>query len=82
MPGDRSVGNQSRPAGVLMSGMTEHPELLLSAYLDDALAPDEHAAVRLHLESCAACDRKLDARVLMAVARTIRVLVVNEDMGL
>ena len=55
-----------------MSGMTEHPELLLSAYLDDALAPDEHAAVRAHLESCAACDRKLED--LRATSRLIAAL--------
>jgi len=37
--------------------MTEHPDLLLSAYLDEALAPDETDAVRAHLDGCADCQR-------------------------
>jgi anti-sigma factor RsiW len=42
-----------------MSGMTEHPELLLSAYLDEALAPSERAIVAAHLEGCAPCRAQL-----------------------
>jgi hypothetical protein len=42
-----------------MSGMTEHPELLLSAYLDDALTQGEHDGVRAHLEGCARCRAQL-----------------------
>lgn len=38
-----------------MSGMTEHPELLLSAYLDDALTQGEHGLVSEHLDGCARC---------------------------
>jgi anti-sigma factor RsiW len=55
-----------------MSGMTEHPERLLSAYLDDALAPDERASVRAHLESCARCASRLDD--LRATSRLIAAL--------
>jgi hypothetical protein len=39
--------------------MTEHPELLLSAYLDLALAPTERAGVAAHLEGCAPCRGRL-----------------------
>jgi predicted anti-sigma-YlaC factor YlaD len=42
-----------------MSGMTEHPELLLSAYLDEALSPAERASVAAHLEGCARCRAQL-----------------------
>lgn len=42
-----------------MSGMTEHPELLLSAYLDDALAEGEHDLVRAHLDGCASCQARV-----------------------
>ena len=42
-----------------MSGMTEHPELLLSAYLDDALSPGEQELVRVHLEACGRCRAQL-----------------------
>jgi len=42
-----------------MSGMTEHPELLLSAYLDQALAPSERASVAAHLAGCARCRARL-----------------------
>jgi anti-sigma factor RsiW len=42
-----------------MSGMTEHPELLLSAYLDDALSPGEHELVRAHLDGCVRCRAQL-----------------------
>ena len=55
-----------------MSGMTEHPELLLSAYLDDALTPDEQATVRAHLDGCAGCQRKLED--LRATSRLIAAL--------
>jgi anti-sigma factor RsiW len=39
--------------------MTEHPELLLSAYLDDALAQGEHDRVRAHLDGCERCRAQL-----------------------
>jgi putative zinc finger protein len=42
-----------------MSGMTEHPDLDLSAYLDEALPPDERAAVASHLDACAQCRARL-----------------------
>ncbi len=42
-----------------MSGMTEHPELDLSAYLDEALGPTEQASVRAHLEGCERCRQRL-----------------------
>jgi anti-sigma factor RsiW len=42
-----------------MYGMTEHPETLLSAYLDEALAPVERAAVAAHLDGCAHCRAQL-----------------------
>lgn len=43
-----------------MSGMTEHFETLLSAYLDDALAPAERTTVRAHLDGCGLCRGRLD----------------------
>jgi hypothetical protein len=43
-----------------MSEMTEHPDVLLSAYLDDALTAEERASVRAHLEACALCRARLD----------------------
>jgi len=52
--------------------MTEHPELLLSAYLDGALAPDELSTVRTHLEGCARCQSKLED--LRATSRLIAAL--------
>ena len=42
-----------------MSGMTEHPELLLSAYLDDALSQGEHELVRAHVDGCERCRAQL-----------------------
>jgi anti-sigma factor RsiW len=39
--------------------MTEHPELLLSAYLDDALTQGEHEIVRAHLDGCPECRAQL-----------------------
>ena len=42
-----------------MSGMIEHPEPLLSAYLDDALSPGEHELVRAHLDGCEHCRAQL-----------------------
>jgi len=38
-----------------MSGMNDHPELQLSAYLDEALSPAERAAVTAHLDGCSFC---------------------------
>ena len=38
---------------------TEHVEDLLSAYLDNALTQEEHAAVALHLQTCATCNAVL-----------------------
>ena len=52
-----------------MSEMTEHPELLLSAYLDDALSQGEHELVRAHLDGCARCQRQL--RELQATSRLV-----------
>ncbi|HEX6061928.1 MAG TPA: anti-sigma factor [Candidatus Limnocylindria bacterium] len=42
-----------------MSGMIEHPEPLLSAYLDDALSQAEHDLVRAHLDGCQPCREQL-----------------------
>ena len=42
-----------------MSGMNQHPELLLSAYLDEALPPSERATVESHLDGCASCRARL-----------------------
>ena len=55
-----------------MSGMTEHPETLLSAYLDDALALDERATVRAHVEGCDRCRIRLEE--LRATSRLIAAL--------
>ena len=55
-----------------MSGMTEHPELLLSAYLDDALAPEERAIVSAHLDGCDRCRGRLDD--LRATSRLLAAL--------
>ena len=55
-----------------MSGMIEHPELLLSAYLDDALPPAERDAVRAHLDGCASCRARIDD--LGATSRLIAAL--------
>jgi len=49
--------------------MTEHPELLLSAYLDDALSQGEHDLVRAHLDGCERCRTRL--RDLRATSRLI-----------
>jgi anti-sigma factor RsiW len=42
-----------------MSGMTEHPTLQLSAYLDDELTQGEYEIVREHLDGCAECRAQL-----------------------
>ena len=55
-----------------MSGMTEHPLTLLSAYLDDVLAPDERGTVRAHLEGCGSCQSRLEE--LRATSRLIAAL--------
>ena len=55
-----------------MSGMTEHPDLLLSAYLDDELAQGEHDGVRAHLEGCARC--RAHVAELRATSRLIGLL--------
>jgi len=52
--------------------MTEHPDVLLSAYLDEGLAPGEANAVRAHLDGCARCRRRLDE--LRATSRLIAAL--------
>src|SRR5207245_6565907 len=67
MPSSRRAGRGAPdemrnfpPAGdVQMSGMNEHPELQLSAYLDDALPPSERATVESHLDGCASCRARL-----------------------
>jgi anti-sigma factor RsiW len=52
--------------------MTEHPELLLSAYLDDALAQGERDSVRAHLDGCERCRAQLAE--LRATSRLIGAL--------
>ena len=49
--------------------MTEHPDQLLSAYLDRGLEPRERARVQVHLAECARCRAHLDE--LAATARLI-----------
>ncbi|MEP7004152.1 MAG: zf-HC2 domain-containing protein [Chloroflexota bacterium] len=39
--------------------MTEHPDLDLSAYLDEALEPTEQASVQAHIERCEPCRQRL-----------------------
>jgi anti-sigma factor RsiW len=55
-----------------MSGMNEHPELQLSAYLDEALSPTERAAVAAHLDGCPSCRERLAD--LRATSRLIAAL--------
>ena len=55
-----------------MSGMTEHPEPLLSAYLDDALSPALRSVVRAHLDGCVSCRRRIDE--LRATTRLLAAL--------
>jgi anti-sigma factor RsiW len=52
--------------------MTEHPELDLSAYVDDALAPAERAAVQAHVDGCARCSAHVAE--LRATSRLIAAL--------
>jgi anti-sigma factor RsiW len=52
--------------------MIEHPEPLLSAYLDDELTQGEHDAVRAHLAGCARCRAQLAE--LRATSRLIGAL--------
>ncbi len=40
--------------------MAQHPEVALSAYVDDALPPDERAAVEAHLGGCSVCRPELE----------------------
>lgn len=55
-----------------MSEMTEHPDQLLSAYLDDALWSGERETVQVHLADCARCrDRVAELR---AVSRLLAAL--------
>lgn len=55
-----------------MSGMIEHPEQHLSAYLDDALSQGEHELVRAHLDGCERCREQLAE--LRATSRLIGAL--------
>lgn len=55
-----------------MSGMTEHPELDLSAFVDGALPPAERAAIAVHLDGCARCRAQIAD--LEATSRLIGVL--------
>jgi len=55
-----------------MSGMNDHPELQLSAYLDEALSPAERAAVAAHLDGCTLCRAHLAD--LRATSRLIAAL--------
>lgn len=48
-----------------MSGMIDHPDQLLSAYLDEALRAGELETVRSHLADCAQCrDRLAELRTV------------------
>ena len=55
-----------------MSGMNEHPEPQLSAYLDEALSPAERAAVAAHLDGCPSCRARLTE--LRAISRLVAAL--------
>lgn len=55
-----------------MSGMTEHPDFDLSAYLDEALSAGDRAAVASHLDGCARCRARLAD--LRATSRLIAAL--------
>lgn len=55
-----------------MSGMDEHLDLELSAYLDEALLPEERAPVEAHLRACRLCGGRLAE--LRATARLIGAL--------
>jgi anti-sigma factor RsiW len=52
--------------------MNEHPESHLSAYVDDALAPAERAAVQAHVDGCARCSAHVAE--LRATSRLIAAL--------
>jgi anti-sigma factor RsiW len=52
--------------------MTEHPDLFLSAFLDDGLTQSEHAGVRAHLDGCPRCRGRLAE--LRATSRLIGAL--------
>src|SRR5436190_12619641 len=69
---ERVARNFPSPGDVPMSGMTEHPELQLSAYLDEALSPTERAAVAAHLDGCPSCRARLAD--LRATSRLIAAL--------
>lgn len=52
--------------------MNEHPELQLSAYLDEALLPTDRALVAAHLDGCPSCrahlaDLRATSRVIAAL---------------
>src|SRR5216683_4067469 len=67
--------NFPSPGDVQMSGMNEHPEVQLSAYLDDALPPGERAAVAAHLDGCASCRARLaDLRATSRLVAALPVL--------
>lgn len=53
----------------------EHPDDVLSAYLDDELAPAARREVEGHLTSCAQCRSELDE--VAAARRAIRILPVH-----
>jgi len=64
-----------------MSGMTEHPDLLLSAYLDDALPSDERSTVRAHAESCDRCRARLaDLRATIRLIGALPTLVPTRSL--
>ena len=51
---------------------TSHPLAQLSAYLDEALAPSEQAAVAAHLDTCAQCRARLaELRATAALIRSL-----------
>jgi anti-sigma factor RsiW len=61
--------------------MTEHPELQLSAYLDDELTQGEHELVRAHLEGCERCRAQLaDLRATSRLIGALPVLAPDRSL--
>jgi anti-sigma factor RsiW len=61
--------------------MNDHPDLQLSAYLDEALWPAERAAVAAHLEGCPSCRARLaDLRATSRLVAALPALVPTRSL--